>query len=142
MTGVPPLRLVPAFFVALGLTLAIFLFMQGLIQRSEEGSITLPVYQRVEILRQLPDPETPEEQTQQDEAPAAQPLMEALEVAPPAPQPTADLATGWPGGAAPSAGSRRCGSSRRWSRTSRGRRWGRAGGRGRRCHRDCRDRPV
>jgi TonB family protein len=91
MTGAVPLRLLPAFIFALGFTLAIFLFMQGLIHRSEEGSITLPVYHRVEILRQQPEPETPKEQTQRDEAPVAEPLMDALELAPPAPQPTNEL---------------------------------------------------
>ncbi|TDG13669.1 TonB family protein [Seongchinamella unica] len=91
MTRALPLRLFPAFFGALGLTLAIFLFMQGLIQRSEEGSIRLPVYQRVEILQPPPTAEEPEDKPQQEESPTDQPLMDALQLATPAPQLTTEL---------------------------------------------------
>ncbi|RLQ22849.1 TonB family protein [Seongchinamella sediminis] len=86
MTGLPPLRLLPAFAGALGLTLAIFLFMQGLIQRSGDGSLRLPVYEQVEILPRQPEPDVQEEQPQPEDAPAAEPQMEALQVAAPAPQ--------------------------------------------------------
>lgn len=91
MIALPPVRLLPAFLGALGLTLAIFLFMQGLIQRSEDGSIRLPVYEQVEILHQRPEPETPENESRQEDAPPAEPLMEALQVAAPEPKLAAEL---------------------------------------------------
>ena len=92
MIGAPPVRLLPAFLGALGLTLAIFLFMEGLIQRSENGSVILPVYRQVEILQRPPEPEAAEEKPRQEESSRAEPEMDALEIAAPTPQPTAELA--------------------------------------------------
>ena len=91
MTTLPPLRVFPAFAGALGLTLAIFIFMQSLIQRSENNEVRLPVYERVEILRQKPEPEDPERQVEREQTAPQEPLMDALQLAPPSPQPTQQL---------------------------------------------------
>ena len=78
------MRFFPALFGALLITVAVFLFMQSLIQRGKDEGVQLVVHRDVQILRQEPqeepeqDPDTPEE-----------PLMDALpamEISPPAPQ--------------------------------------------------------
>ena len=91
MTGMLPARLVPALVGAVGLTLAIFLFMQTLIQRGQNEQVKLAVYERVEILRQKPEEQEPEEQQKTPEDLPQEPVMETLQLAPPSPQPTQSL---------------------------------------------------
>ena len=91
MMAVPPLRLLPAFAGALVLTLGIFIFMQGLIEDSRDNEVRVPVYERVEILRQEPDPEKPEESVEREKTAPQEPLMDALQLAPPSPQPVPQL---------------------------------------------------
>jgi periplasmic protein TonB len=87
LIGVPPLRLLPAFTGALIISLAVFLFMRELIASGQSEDVQLAVYQNVQILRQKPEDEKPpEKQTPEPEA-APEPMMESLQVAPPAPQP-------------------------------------------------------
>ncbi|KAA1193293.1 TonB family protein [Pseudohalioglobus sediminis] len=101
MMRLPPPRVVPAFLGALCITVAVFLFMQGLIQRGQGEQVELVVYEQVEILRPKPEqPEPEEREAKPDEAPE-EPQLDTLQVAPPSPQPsqalsmpTLDLATG------------------------------------------------
>ena len=99
------LRVLPASLGALLVTLAVFLFMQGLIAAGQQEAIPLAVFENVEILRPEPaqeeatDPDQPRQ-----ESPQEQPLLASLAApAPPsasaAPQPRAEapalnLATG------------------------------------------------
>lgn len=101
MSAAIPLRLVPAFVGALLITLAVFLFMQSLIERGEREEVRLAVYEDVRILRPEPEKEEPEQELDAPEEPTEEPVMEALAVAPPTPQPARtleipalDLATG------------------------------------------------
>ena len=48
------MRFFPAFLGALLLTVAIFLFMQSLIERGKEEGVQLAIYSNVEILRPKP----------------------------------------------------------------------------------------
>jgi len=94
------LRFLLAFAGGLLITMAVFLFMQTLIRSSRQEELTLPVYNRVEILREQPEEEKPEEQEQREQA-REEPVMEPLEVAAPTPElapeldvPALDLAMG------------------------------------------------
>lgn len=91
MTGVPPLRLLPALAGSIVISLAIFLFMQSLIKRGQSEDVQLAVYEHVEILRQQPEPEEPEDVEQTTEEAPQEPLMEQLQMAPPTPQPQQSL---------------------------------------------------
>lgn len=91
MNALPPMRLLPAFVGALGLTLGIFLFMQGLIQRSENDEVRIPVFERVEILRQEPEQEELEQPVAAENNAPPEPSMEVLQLAPPSPQPAPAL---------------------------------------------------
>ena len=82
------MRFFPALCGALLITVAVFLFMQSLIQRGKDEGVQLLVHRDIQIFRQEPqeepepDPDTPEE-------PPEEPLMDALpamEISPPAPQ--------------------------------------------------------
>lgn len=101
MSGRFPVRLIPAFGGALLITLAVFLFMQSLIERGQQEDVRLAVYENVQILRPEPEKAPPEEAQDAQQEPAGEPVMEALAVAPPTPQPALtleipalDLATG------------------------------------------------
>ncbi|MEH6588004.1 MAG: TonB family protein [Halioglobus sp.] len=87
----PPLRVLPAFVGAVVVSLAIFLFMQSLIKRGQSEDIQLAVYEQVEILRQTPEPEKPEDVKEAVEEAPQEPLMESLQMAPPTPQPQQKL---------------------------------------------------
>ena len=75
-------------------TVAVFLFMQSLIQRNKEEAVQIPVFEDVHVLRQEPEKEDPEpEQEMPDQAPP-EPSMEALavsQVSPPAPVPATEF---------------------------------------------------
>lgn len=87
MIAAIPLRLLPALAGAILVTLSVFLFMQSLIERGQREDIKLAVYENIQILREEPEQETPEEQTETAEETQQEPMMEALSVSPPAPQP-------------------------------------------------------
>ncbi len=89
-TGIP-YRVVPAFAGALLITLAVFLFMQSLIQRGQQEDVRLAVYEDVQILRTEPEEEQPEREEDVPEEPAEEPVMEALQVAPPTSEPARTL---------------------------------------------------
>ncbi len=72
-------------------TIAIFLFMQSLIKTRQQQDIVLPLHSVVEILREEPPEPEPEPEEQEPEETPEEPLMESLTVAPPTPQPAADL---------------------------------------------------
>ena len=72
-------------------TIAIFLFMQSLIKTRQQQDIVLPLHGVVEILREEPPEPEPEPEEQEPEETPEEPLMESLTVAPPTPQPAADL---------------------------------------------------
>ena len=91
MSGAVPVRLLPAFIGALGLTLLIFVFMQTLIQRGQSEQVQLAVYESVQILRQPPQEQEPEKQEKTPEDLPQEPVMETLQLAPPAPQPMQSL---------------------------------------------------
>jgi periplasmic protein TonB len=95
------LRLLTALAGALAITLCIFLFMQGLIQRGEQEDVRVAVYREVEVLH--PEPEQREPDVPREATPQAtpEPLMPDLAISPPTPQPVAapqapvpDLAVG------------------------------------------------
>jgi protein TonB len=91
MTGMPPLRLLPALAGAIVISLAIFLFMQSLIKRGQSEDVQLAVYEHVEILRQQPEPEELEDVEHASEEAPQEPLLEQLQMAAPTPQPQQSL---------------------------------------------------
>jgi len=91
MTGMPPLRVLPAFAGAVVVSLAIFLFMQSLIKRGQSEDVQLAVYEQVEILRQQPEQEKPEDVEEAIEEAPQEPLMESLQMAAPTPEPQQTL---------------------------------------------------
>lgn len=87
------MRFFPALFGALLITVAVFLFMQSLIQRGKDEGVQLVVHRDVQILRQEPE-EEPEPDPDIPEEPPEEPLMDSLptmEISPPAPQPATRL---------------------------------------------------
>lgn len=84
-------RLMPSLGGAVLITLAVFLFMQSLIERGQQEEVSLPIYNNIEILRPEPERDEPEEQPDAAEEPTEQPVMDSLQVAPPTPQPTQTL---------------------------------------------------
>ncbi len=91
MNTLASLRFGPALAGAVVVTLAIFLFMQSLIERGRREDLTLAVYEQVEILRQTPERAEPDEAEESPEQPPEEPemasVMETLQAAPPTPQP-------------------------------------------------------
>ena len=82
------MRFLPALLGALAITVAVFLFMQSLIQSNREEVVQVPVFEEVRILRDEPDREEPEEQPEVPDQAPPEPSMEPLlvrEVSPPAP---------------------------------------------------------
>ena len=98
------MRVIPAFAGALVITVAIFLFMQSLIQRGKEENVQVAVYQDVQMYRQERPEEEPEPQEDQPDTPPEEPQTDVIEpfsVKPPVPAPAArpevpalDLAVG------------------------------------------------
>ena len=95
------MRLLPSLAGALLITLCVFLFMQSLIERGQREDVTFAVYENVQILRQPPKEQEPEESEDAPEQPTEEPAMDSLQVAPPTPQvaqtleiPALDLAMG------------------------------------------------
>ncbi len=85
------MRYLPALAGALCITVAVFLFMRGLIRPAQPDETLTLVHENVEIFRsEEPEPE-PEPEQEAPEAPTEQPVMEALEVKPPTPEPVTDL---------------------------------------------------
>jgi TonB family protein len=81
------MRIVPVLFGALLITVAVFLFMRSLIQYTESEGTQLAVYNDVQILHSVAEPETPPppEQTQvQKPEVTAEPTLEPLATAAPA----------------------------------------------------------
>ena len=95
MNGASALRFGPALFGALLITLAVFLFMQSLIERGKREDVTLAVYEHVEILRKKPEEKREREQDdapeEVNEEPAMESVMETLQVAAPTPEPARTL---------------------------------------------------
>jgi protein TonB len=89
-TGTPVPRYLFAFVGSLAITVAVFVFMQTLIRGSRQQEIEIPVYNRVEIVREQPEEKKPPEPEQRQE-PREEPAMEPLEVAAAAPQTAPDL---------------------------------------------------
>lgn len=95
MSGSVLLRLVPATAGALLITVAVFLFMQGLIRTGQSELVPMSVFDDVEILRPEPEPEDTKEPDQPQRAQAEeQPLLASLSppvpmAAPAEPQPQA-----------------------------------------------------
>lgn len=90
------MRFFPAFLGALLITVAVFLFMQGLIERGKEESVQLAVYTNVEILQPKPDEPEPEPEPEEDapEEPPEEPvmdIMDAVAISPPTPEPATEL---------------------------------------------------
>lgn len=95
MNAAPALRFAPALVGATLITLAVFLFMQSLIERGRREDVTLAVYEHVEILRQTPDEQEREDKDEEPqelkEEPAMESMMETLQIAAPAPEPAPSL---------------------------------------------------
>ena len=82
------MRFFPALSGALLITVAIFLFMQSLIEPGKEERAQLVVHTDVEILR--PKAEEPEPEEDAPEKPPEEPVMDVMDVMaarPPTPQP-------------------------------------------------------
>src|SRR5210317_1592093 len=73
------------------ITVAVFLFMQSLIQSRQQQDALLPVYSTVDILQEEPEEEEPEPEEVEPEEPLEEPVMDSLEIAPPTPEPAAEL---------------------------------------------------
>lgn len=88
------MRFLPALLGALLITVAVFFFMQSLIQRNRDEVVQVPVFEQVQILREEPDQEDQETELEApDEAPP-EPSMAPLavkDVTPPSPVPAADF---------------------------------------------------
>ncbi len=85
------MRFLYAFAGALLITVAVFLFMQGLIERSSDATVELAVYTPVEIFRSLAkEPESQELEAELEEPPV-QPTMDVLDIPSPSP-PSAEVA--------------------------------------------------
>jgi protein TonB len=79
-------------FGGLLITVAVFLFMQSLIESRQQQDVLLPVFSKVEILRQEePKEEEPEPEEAEPEEPVEEPLMDSLQVASPTPEPALNL---------------------------------------------------
>ena len=82
------MRLLPALLGAILVTVAVFLFMQSLIQRNQEEVVQVPVFEAVQVLRQEPEEQPPEQELEAPDQPPSEPVMEPLavkDVSPPAP---------------------------------------------------------
>ncbi|MBE9540291.1 MAG: TonB family protein [Proteobacteria bacterium] len=86
------MRFIPAFVGALLITIVVFLFMQGLIDRGNEEIVQLVVHKGIEIFHPEPEQQQTEPEQNTAEEPPEEPLMETLELASPSP-PTALPAT-------------------------------------------------
>lgn len=87
------MRFLPALAGALVITVAIFLFMQGLIQRGRDEGVQLVLHENLRVIRPVPK-EQPETEETPLEEPPEEPLMEALDMpapTPPAPAPATEL---------------------------------------------------
>lgn len=95
MNGFFAIRFAPALFGAVLITLAVFLFMQSLIERGRQENVTLAVYEHVEILRQKPEDKKEQEKDdapqENREEPAMDSMMDTLQVAAPTPEPAQTL---------------------------------------------------
>ena len=88
------MRYFPALLGALLITVAVFMFMQSLIQRGKEEGVQLAVYTDVQILHQKPEEQEPEPEDDSTQELAEEPTMEPLDVmavTPPTPEPATDL---------------------------------------------------
>jgi len=85
------MRFFPAFLGALLITIAVFLFMQSLIERGVEEGVQIAIHTNLEIFHQEPEEEEPQEEEDTPPEPTEEPVMEALEVTPPAPEPVTEL---------------------------------------------------
>lgn len=79
------LRVVPALCGATVITVAIFLFMHGLIRMSQEERVQIPLFQNIEILRPEPPEPEPDPDTRPSEERVEEPLMATPTLAPPTP---------------------------------------------------------
>ena len=86
------MRFIPAFVGALLITVAVFLFMQSLIERGKEESVQLVLHTGVEIFRPEPEEVEPETEEDQIEEPPGEPVMDVLDLTVPSP-PSAEPAT-------------------------------------------------
>jgi protein TonB len=87
------MRYLPALIGALLITVAVFLFMESLIERGREESVPLVVHQEVEIFRPDPDQQEPDEPEETLQEPAQEPTMEPMDimqVTPPTPEPATE----------------------------------------------------
>jgi periplasmic protein TonB len=78
-------RTLPAVLGALLITLAVFLFMQSLIERGREEGVQLEVYNNVDIVRIEPEELPPPEEQESEPTPVEEPALAPLEVAPVSP---------------------------------------------------------
>lgn len=76
---------------AVCITVAIFLFMQSLIESGQQAELVLPLQQIVAVREPEPEREQPEPEEQPPEEPLEEPIMESLQVAAPTPEPAPDL---------------------------------------------------
>ena len=87
------MRFFPALAGALLITVAVFLFMQSLIERGKDEGVQIAVYTDVEVFRQEREEEPePEEDTAQE--PSAEPAMDTMDImqaSPPTPQAATNL---------------------------------------------------
>ncbi|KZX58959.1 hypothetical protein A3709_15465 [Halioglobus sp. HI00S01] len=84
MSVIASARVLPAALGALAITLAVFVFIQSLIEGSQRENIELAVYEEVTILRDLPEPEDDTEPEDSPEDAPVEPELEPLQVAAPA----------------------------------------------------------
>ena len=85
------MRFFAALVGAIIITVAIFLFMQTLIESRQQQDVVLPLHTLVEVPREKPEEEEPEPEEKPIEEPLQEPIMESLSVAPSTPEPAPDL---------------------------------------------------
>lgn len=85
------MRFFAALVGAIIITVAIFLFMQTLIESRQRQDVVLPLHTLVEMPREKPEEEEPEPEEKPIEEPLQEPIMESLSVAPSTPEPAPDL---------------------------------------------------
>ena len=88
------MRFIPTFVGALFITLAVFFFMQSLIERGREEGVQAVMHKGVEIFHPQPQDSEPESKEEEIEEPPEEPVMDALDLTAPSPptlEPTTEL---------------------------------------------------
>jgi TonB family protein len=85
------MRFLPSLLGALLITVAVFLFMQSLIQSRREAVVPVPVFEDVQVLREEPEREQPDREPEVPDRAPPEPSTDALAVGQVAPSAPAEV---------------------------------------------------